>query len=191
MNATVASPWITTEEMLALPEDDGIDRELIRGELREEPMTKRNRWHSAVEARLAKLLGIWLDSRPEPRGQILSGEAGVRLRRNPDTTVGIDVTWVSAEALAATPAEAPFVEGPPILAVEILSPSDTMQKLWDRVLEYLDVRVPLVWIVDPVLHTVTVYRPDAKVQLFHDEQELTGEPHLPGFRVAVADLFKP
>ena len=33
---------MTIEEMLALP-DNGYDRELIRGELREEPMTRRNR----------------------------------------------------------------------------------------------------------------------------------------------------
>ena len=32
---------MTEEEFLALPEDDGVTRELIRGELRERPMTTR------------------------------------------------------------------------------------------------------------------------------------------------------
>ena len=37
---SVASPLMTVEEFLALP-DDGVDRVLIRGELRERPMTTR------------------------------------------------------------------------------------------------------------------------------------------------------
>jgi len=48
---------MTTEELLALPED-GVDRYLIRGLLREKPMTKRNRWHTRVEARIVYLLSL-------------------------------------------------------------------------------------------------------------------------------------
>jgi Uma2 family endonuclease len=50
--------------------------------------------------------------------------------------------------------------------------------------------VALVWIIDPVLRTVTVCRPDAEPALFNVNQELTAEPHLPGFRVAVAEIFE-
>ncbi len=48
MSTTVSKRPMTTEELLALPED-GLDRELIRGQLREKPMTRRNRWHSRNE----------------------------------------------------------------------------------------------------------------------------------------------
>lgn len=41
----------------------------------------------------------------------------------------------------------------------------------------------------PPCRAVTIYRPDAEPQLVNASQELSGEPHLPGFRVAVADLF--
>ena len=44
--ATVVTP-MTTEEMLALP-DNGMERWLIDGELRERPMTVRNRFHRAA-----------------------------------------------------------------------------------------------------------------------------------------------
>src|SRR3954468_23501632 len=87
---------MTTEEMLALPED-GTERWLIDGELRERPMTVRNRFHSRVLIRVGKFLDNWLDEQPPPRGQVLGGEAGVRLARNPDTTVGIDVVYVPAD----------------------------------------------------------------------------------------------
>jgi hypothetical protein len=43
---------MTIEEFLALPEDDGVDRELIRGELREGERNtpRRNRMHAWIES---------------------------------------------------------------------------------------------------------------------------------------------
>ena len=138
---------MTTEEMLSLPED-GFDRELIRGELREEPMTPRNRYHSRAETRIAYLLETWLEAQPEPRGQIVSGESAFRLRRAPDSTVGIDVAYVSAEVALVNP-EFVFFEGPPVLAVEILPPSDVQEKIDEKIALYLETGVALVWVVNP------------------------------------------
>jgi len=84
---------MTTEELLALP-DDGVERWLINGELREKPMTVRHRFHSSVMVCVSTVLKNWRDQQPEPRGVVYCGEAGVRLHRNPDTTVGVDVTYV-------------------------------------------------------------------------------------------------
>ncbi len=178
---------MTIDEMLALP-DNGHDRELIRGELREEPMTRRNRRHSRTETRVARFLDDWLDTQPKPRGEVVSGEAGFRLKRDPDSFVGIDVAYVSLEVAAMDP-DAAFFEGPPILAIEILSPSDTQEKIDEKIALYLETGVALVWVVSPRFRTVTVFRPDAPPALFNDQQELDGGPHLPGFRVEVAKLF--
>lgn len=189
MSAVSPAPVLmTTEQLLALP-DDGTDRELIRGELRESPMTMRNRSHSRVEAQITRHLGNWLDIQPEPRGLVVSGEAGFRLRRNPDSTVGIDVAYVSAEVVAKTPDSATFFEGPPVLAVEVLSPSDTKERIDEKIALYFETGVALVWLADPRFRTVTVLRPDAEPTLFNVLQELAAEPHLPGFRVPAAQLF--
>jgi Uma2 family endonuclease len=185
---TTATGLLTTEDLLAFP-DDGVDRDLIRGELRERPMTRRSRPHSRTEARVAQLLNNWNDLQPAPRGEVLSGESGVRLRRDPDTTVGVDVVYISAALADATDDEAFLIEGPPILAVEILSKSDTQEDILDKVHEYLDAGVKVVWVIEPVFQTVTVYRPDAEPELFNVRQELVGDPHLPGLRIKVADIF--
>ena len=121
----------------------------------------------------------------------VTGEAGFRLRRNPDTSVGIDLAYISPELAAATPENVWLIDGAPTLAVEILSPSNTHEEATEKVREYLDLGVALVWVLDPVFRTVQVFRPDAEPTLFNARQELTAEPHLPGFRVAVADLFAP
>jgi Uma2 family endonuclease len=77
----------------------------------------------------------------------------------------------------------------PILAVEILSPNDTLDEINDKIDEYLAVGVPLVWIIDPRRRTVTIHRPGQEPEFVNVRQELSGEPHLPGFRVPVAELF--
>lgn len=186
MAATTAQ--MTTEELLALPEN-GTDRWLIAGELRERPMTTRNRFHSFTMTRLARFLDAWRDSLPEPRGQVLTGDAGVRLGRTPDTTFGVDVIYVSAELLARQTGTGTLIEGPPTLAAEILSPSDTVETVHEKVTALLDGGVPLVWILDPYQRTVIVHRPDAEPELVNVRQELSGEPHLPGFRIEVRRLF--
>ena len=188
MSTTAPPALMTLEELLALPED-GMERDLIDGQLRERPMTRRNRWHSRSTIRLGSLLDQWLIRQPAPRGQIVGGEAGFRLHRNPDTGVGIDIAYVSAEVVAQTPESAAYFEGPPVLAVEILSPSDSQEAIDEKVDVYLKAGVRLVWIVHPRQRTVLVYRPDAEPALFNRSQELSGEPHLPGFRVAVARIF--
>lgn len=188
MSAAPIVKLMNTEDLLALPED-GMERELIRGELRERPMTRRNPRHSRGTTNVAFFLKDWLRRQPEPRGEVLTGEAGFRLRHNPDTTVGIDVAYISAELSAATPADAGLVEGVPILAVEILSPNDTQNNILDKVDVYLECGVALVWVVEPRHQTVTVYQSGTEPEFFNAKEELEGGPSLPGFRVLVGDLF--
>lgn len=182
------SKLMTAEEFLALPDNDGVDRELIRGELREKPMTYRNRRHSRTQVRISTALDIWLDTQPEPHGEVVGGEAGFLLPGDPDTIVGIDVAYVATEVASRNPDGVVF-EGPPTLAVEILSPSDTHEDVEDKVALYFSAGVPLVWIVNPRARTVEARRPDAEPVTFNASHDLTAEPHLPGFRVPLAKLF--
>ena len=186
--ATVITP-MTTEELLALP-DDGVRRWLIDGELRESPMTYRNRFHSRIMISVGTELENWLRQQPAPRGEVLGGEAGVRLSRNPDTTVGIDVVYVSHEVMSKQTDESTLIEGVPTLVVEILSPNDTHQEGVEKRAKYRKAKVPLIWIIDPNDETVKVYRPKAKARSYNTDEELSGEPELPGFRVPVARLFE-
>jgi Uma2 family endonuclease len=193
--ATVTTP-MTTAELLAMP-DDGVERWLIRGELREKraepgelPMTIRNRFHSQILAQVIYVLKRWLAQQSKPRGVVLGGEAGVRLRQDAETTVGVDVAYVTAEHMARQTDETTLIDGPPVLAIEILSPSDTQESIDEKMDTYLGAAVPLVWVIDPHDQTVTVYRPGAAPELFNIRQEVSAEPHLPGFRVPVAELFE-
>ena len=188
MATAAPAALMTAEAFLALP-DDGMDRMLIRGRVWEKPTTPWDRWHSRVEARIAHLLRNWLESQPPPRGDVFSGEAGFRIRRSPDTVVGIDVAYASAEVAERNPDDARLVDGPPILAVEILSPTDKHEEIVAKVKGYLEAGVPLAWIVDPHFETVTVFRPDGRPEMFYGDDELAGETHLPGFRIKASEIF--
>jgi Uma2 family endonuclease len=189
MTSAIVSEPMTTEALLALP-DDGTERWLIHGELQEKPMTVRNRLHSKVMASLTARLKNWRDSQPEPRGDVLCGDAGVRLARDPDTTVGVDIVYISPEMAARQSDKTTLLEGVPELAVEILSPYDVLDEINEKIDTYLLAGVPLVWVVDPRRRTFAVYRPKATPSLVTEPQELSGEDVLPGFRAAVGEIFR-
>jgi Uma2 family endonuclease len=188
MSIVESTTLMTTEELLAMP-DDGVERELSRGRLRERDMTRRGRRHTRSGGNIGGFIFEWIRRQPKPHGEVLVGEAAFRLRRDPDTTVGIDVAYISAEMAKANSEEEFLIEGQPVLAVEVLSPSDTQDDVLEKVQDYLDAGVPHVWLVEPKFKTVTVYRPGVDPEMFTVKQELSAEPHMPGFRVPVAEVF--
>jgi Uma2 family endonuclease len=179
---------MTLAEFNVLPEDPELDRFLLRGELWELPMTKRNRWHSGIEARISQLLLNWRDSLPLNQFEVFSGEVGCDLP-DQESGVGIDVAVFAGETLAAQPPKEPYIIGAPILAVEILSPSDTQELVTKKMRAYLDAGVKFVWIVDPDIETITVHQPDAEPVMLRKSDEMNGDPHLPGLRFPVAAVF--
>ena len=134
--STAIATTMSIQELLALPED-GLDRELIRGQLKERPMTYRNRFHSQVVARIAALLTHWNDQSSGTHDQVHAGDVGCILRRDPDTIVGIDVAYFSTAVMQRQSADTTVIAGAPVLAVEVLSPSDRMEDVRDKVREYL------------------------------------------------------
>lgn len=186
----IAEPQLMTAvEFEALPEVEGLTRWLIRGQLREETMTVRNRWHSTLVAQICMILGVWREAHPAVGGAVVGGEAGFRLSTDPTTILGADVAFVSTEIFARNSGETTLFEGPPLLAVEIVSPSDRSETLDEKIDEYLRHGTKLVWLVDPHFATITVYSPDADPVLFNRQQTITAEPYLPGFAVPVAKIF--
>ncbi|HEY2411781.1 MAG TPA: Uma2 family endonuclease, partial [Pirellulaceae bacterium] len=127
---------------------------------------------------------------PKPQGRIYAGDVAFKLRQESPSLVGIDVAYVSAELRSKTPKGSKTVEGIPVLAIEILSPSDVHSNVAEKVYEFIDVGVKAVWILDPDFETVAVHCQGTEPVSFNRQQELDAEPYLPGFRVRVAELFE-
>lgn len=188
--ATAAANSITLETFLELP-DDGVYREIRRGHLREFPnATPHDKWHSKAEASIAAILLNWLDTQPPRTGEVHSGDVGCILQLAPLTVVGIDVAYFDDDVANDDTYGTSFIGGPPILAVEILSPSDRIEDIEEKVEDYLAAGVALVWIVNPKFRTVIVHRTEAEPQLFNFQQTLTADPALPGFSTPVRAIFE-
>ena len=89
-----------------------------------------------------------------------------------------------------------FVEGPPVLAVEVRSEGDYSAKaqveIADKRADYFDAGTAVVWDVDPLAKTIVAYRATSprQPQVVNSGQIADAEPSLPGFRVNVSDVFK-
>jgi Uma2 family endonuclease len=140
-------------------------------------------------ARISYVLLSWLEDHPDRFGVVASGEARCRIARNPDTTVGIDVAYFEGVEFVELPDGAKFFDGSPVVAVEVLSPTDEHEDLVARVRGFLAAGVPQVWVADPEFRSVTVHRPGVEASLFTASRTLTAEPELPGFECLVASLF--
>ena len=63
---------------------------------------------------------------------------------------------------------------PPLLCIEILSPEDTKSRINQRVKDYLDFGVPVVWIIDPAERRVWIHRANGIQEATEDSVLLDG-----------------
>jgi Uma2 family endonuclease len=77
----------------------------------------------------------------------------------------------------------------PDLAVEVISPSNTFGEVLGKVQEYFQAGVQVVWVVAPAQQQVYVYQSPSRIQVVTLQEALTGKPFLPGFRLALVELF--
>lgn len=181
---------MTEEEFLALP-DDGVRRWFIDGEvwIMDGGMTTRSWKHSEIMITVGFYLLQWLKTQPLPRGKIVGGEAGFRIQANPKQVVGIDVAYIDPELAASLTESQKIIPGVPTLAVEILSTSDSPERVNEKIEVYREAGVKLLWIIDPHLRTITVLEQGKAPIMFNHEQTITAEPYLPGFAASVEKIF--
>ena len=142
--------------------------------------------HGRCEYRFSRFLGSFVDERN--LGEVHVGEVGIYTHRDPDTVRGADLLFVSHERLAqATPGD--FLDVPPELIVEILSPTDRWSEVKKKLREYFEIGVTAVLIVDSEERTVSVYRSLTDLREFTVDDVLAVEEILPGFSLPLADLF--
>lgn len=173
---------ITGEELLEM--GDIGPCELIDGRI--VPMSPTSLKHGRLEAELSRQLGNFVEARKV--GLVVTGEAGVYTRRNPDRVRGIDVAFISKERLAGELPEG-FLQTAPDLVVEIISPSDRWEDMRQKLEEYFAIGVQRVWVVEPENRAVLVFRSSTDFDKLGQGETLVGEGALEGFQLPIAVLF--
>jgi Uma2 family endonuclease len=177
---------MTADELLAMP-DDGFVYELIKGELIKVSPPPGHE-HGLVAMNIAGPLYEY--AKKHHLGNVYAAETGFLLEQNPDTVRAPDVAFVRRERLEkAGPVEGYWI-GAPDLAVEVLSPSDTVRRIEGKVAQWLESGSRIVWVVSPQIYTVTVYRSITEIVVLTKKDILDGSDVVPGFEIPIAEIFE-
>jgi Uma2 family endonuclease len=180
---TTTKPLITAEYLLRAHD---LGRcELVRGELI--TMSPAGAEHGSIISNIQLCLALYVSR--EGVGRVFGAETGFQIAHEPDSVRAPDVAFVTRDRLPSQPPQG-FFPGPPDLAVEVVSPSDRDSEVSAKIQSWLDAGCRVVWMVDPRRKTVHVYQGDSETQVFGLSGTLVGGPLLPGFSLAVADIFK-
>ena len=174
---------MTAEDLLALPDND-MRYELVEGELIE--MSPTSRPHSRDGMRIATQMNVYAEA--NDLGEVYGADAGFILRRNPDTVRAPDAAFVRKERLPELDEDG-YLPLSPDLAVEVVSPSNTVNEMSQKVQEYLEAGTAIVWVVEPKRRQVTVYTPGQHPRILRDGDLLDGGDVMPGFTLSVTYIF--
>ncbi|MHB1560627.1 MAG: Uma2 family endonuclease [Isosphaeraceae bacterium] len=174
----------TEKDLLRVLDDEKRLCELVEGTLVEKPM-------GFEESEIAMLIGTALTVfvRPRKLGSVTGADGTIKLFAG---LVRIpDVAFTSRDRLPGRKrVRVALPQMAPDLAVEVLSKSNTLAEMRRKVGEYFAAGVRLVWIVDPKKRTARVYTAVDQSVLLDEHQSLDGGDVLPGFRLALKDLFE-
>ena len=176
---------VTADELLAMPED-GFRYELVKGELIR--MSPTGHEHGVVAMNIAGPLHQLVKS--NNLGAVYAAETGFIIEENPDTVRAPDVAFVQKARINEAGKVQGYWRGAPDLAVEVVSPSDTVANIEGKVADWLQAGARMVWVVSPKLRTVAVYRSLTEIVMLTEKDTLEGGDCVPGFQVAVAEIFE-
>jgi len=184
MSAVASTPTYTPEELLALPHN-GKGYELVGGRLVEKNMGGLASW---VAAQIGYLLVAF--GQNQGLGWVLDAEGSYQcFADDPRKVRKPDVSFIRRGRLPEERLPAGHVPIPPDIAVEVVSPNDTVYEVDVKVEEYLAAGVPLVWVVNPETRAVHVYRGDGTVERLGEGDDLTAPGLIPALHHKVAELF--
>jgi Uma2 family endonuclease len=118
------------------------------------------------------------------------GEVGVVLGRNPDHVYGADAAFISNRRLPLRVSPEGYLETIPDLVVEVRSKNETLASLARKADDYLQAGGVVVWVVDPINRNVVEYRQGAEPRTYGEDDVLTAEDIIPGFRLPVGQALQ-
>ena len=102
-----------------------------------------------------------------------------------------DVSWIAiAKWNALTDKQKRgFAPIDPDFVIELMSPTDEILELQQKMSEYMACGVRLGWLINPDEKQVEIYRQGQNKQLLSSPISLSGEDFLPGLTVDLAEIF--
>jgi Uma2 family endonuclease len=161
--------------------------ELVRGEIREVAGSVGKNTAMAME--VGRHVGNFV--KPRKLGFVTGADGSYVLHKNfPDTVRIPDVGFISIARLPKLPDDS-FIPIPPDLAIEVVSKSESGDDIREKIEDYLEHGVRMIWIIYPRTRLVDVYTQEHPAAVPHKLNDiLDGGDVLPGFTLAVKDIFE-
>lgn len=183
--ATDTTRKYTYQDYLEIPDEPGYRFEILEGLLIKEPAP--NVMHQRVSRRLQRCLEDYFWE-VDPTGEIFNAPLDVTFH---DTTVvQPDLLYISGEQKKLV--KETRIDGPPTLAVEILSPSSRRKDRLQKLNIYQKVGVRHYWIVDPEEKTLECFAlRDGAYALVASgmEEDVVEHPHFEGLVISLKELW--
>jgi Uma2 family endonuclease len=162
---------------------DGI-YELVDGVLVSKPM---GFYEAIVALKIGRLLGNFVEQ--HNLGEVAGADGMLKIL--PPQVRYPDVSFVSWERLAGhdlSKERVPHIA--PDLAVEVLSESNTLEEIEEKVSEYFAGGVRLVWVIDPEALAAVEYTAVDKATKIESGGILSGRDVLLGFELRLREVFE-
>lgn len=118
--------------------------------------------------------------------EVLFALPGVSRQRRPDVAFVSYDRWPRSRRI---PVDNAWPVAPD-LAVEVISPTNTMEEVIQKIHEYFQAGVRLVWVILPEQEQVYVYQSPTQVHILTDRDDLDGGAVLPGFRLPISEMIE-
>ncbi|MBE9192851.1 Uma2 family endonuclease [Gloeocapsopsis crepidinum LEGE 06123] len=130
---------------------------------------------------------LWLWNNQNQLGLVFDSSTGFKLPNGADRLP--DASWLKLERWNSLTQEQKekFIPLCPDFVIELLSPSDNLRMLQEKMKEYLDNGTHLGWLINRKAQQVEIYRSNQEVEVIQSPATLLGENVLTGF---VLDLEK-
>jgi Uma2 family endonuclease len=138
-------------------------------------------------AGLTAQLWIWNDR--DQLGQVFDSSTGFQLPNGANRSP--DASWVRLERWNALTSEQQtrFLPLCPDFAVELMSPSDSLNQTQEKMREYRDNGTRLGWLINRRSRQIEIYRLDREVEVLQSPATVSGEDVLPGFVLNLASIW--
>ncbi|MCS7300849.1 MAG: Uma2 family endonuclease [Fimbriimonadales bacterium] len=170
----------TEHDLLQMP-DDGRKYELVDGRIEVVPTGGRHGW---IGSRLSRRIG---NIAPE---SLATFDSSTGFRMAGGNIRSPDFSLMDTQRLPDGKPPVDFVDGAPDLAVEIVSPSENLKDLMQKVFEYFESGAREVWLLFPERKQVHRYTAPLELEVLHENDILTGGELLPELKVRVGELFE-
>jgi Uma2 family endonuclease len=97
-----------------------------------------------------------------------------------------DLCFLTAEQIIAA---VHGKESPPDFVIEIISTHDPVNDVTDKILEYLNAGVKVIWHIFPKQKVVYIYKSYTDIKILKSDSICSAEPILPDYQISVDDIF--